>query len=172
MKTLWLIRHAKSSWSLTTLPDHERPLNERGYRDAHEMPARVLAGIARPTHLWVSPAVRTYTTAVIMAAYLRISPEQFTINQRLYESSVQDYLAVLQQTESKHTDVLLFGHNPVITELTNLLSGSDIANVPTCGIVRLQFDSDNWKQLGPAGCSLISFDFPKKPDSEITNRDA
>ncbi|MGL5889538.1 MAG: SixA phosphatase family protein, partial [Bacteroidia bacterium] len=145
MKTLWLIRHAKSSWQLNTLTDFERPLNERGYRDAYEMPPRVLTGIAKPTHILVSPAVRTYTTAVIVARHLRISSAQFTLCPQLYESGVSDYLAVLRGIDNVHSDVMLFGHNPVITELCNKLSGSSIDNIPTCGIVRLELPATDWK---------------------------
>jgi phosphohistidine phosphatase len=172
MKTLWLIRHAKSSWQLDALTDFERPLNERGYRDAYEMPPRVLTGSAKPTHILVSPAVRTYTTAVIVARHLRISSAMFTLCPQLYESDVIEYLEVLRNVAHTHQDVMLFGHNPVITALSNQLSGSTIENVPTCGIVRLEFGGTDWQQLAPGKCRLVSFDFPKKNGTEITNRDA
>lgn len=172
MKTLWLIRHAKSSWQLNALTDFERPLNERGYRDAYEMPPRVLTGIAKPTHILVSPAVRTYTTAIIVARHLRISSAMFTLCPQLYESGVSEYMNVLREVENIHNDVMLFGHNPVITELSNQLSGGTIENIPTCGIVRLELDSADWAQLDRKKCRQVSFDFPKKNGSEITNRDA
>lgn len=172
MKTLWLIRHAKSSWQLNTLPDFERPLNERGYRDAHEMSQRVLTGMAKPTCILVSPAVRTYTTAIIVLRHLRLSPTLLTLRQQLYESGVEEYLSVLRSIDDTHSHVMLFGHNPVITELVNLLSKNSIENVPTCGILRLRLTVNTWKELGSGRCELISFDFPKKFGDALSQLDA
>ncbi|MCU0435347.1 MAG: histidine phosphatase family protein [Bacteroidia bacterium] len=172
MKTLWLVRHAKSSWQLNMLPDNERPLNDRGYRDAHEMPARVLTGFAKPTCMLVSPAVRTYTTALIFARHLRFPSDQFTLAPQLYESGVNEYLAVLRNTASTHNHVMLFGHNPVITELANTLCRAGIENVPTCGIVCIEHSHAHWAELGKAPARLLSFDFPKKNGEEISHRDA
>lgn len=172
MKTLWLVRHAKSSWQSDMLPDNERPLNDRGYRDAHEMPARVLTGIAKPTCMWVSPAVRTYTTALIFARHLRFPSEQFSLAPQLYESGVDEYLDVLRRTANEHQHVMLFGHNPVITHLANHLCNANIDNVPTCGIVSIAHPHSNWSELGKTPAQLLSFDFPKKSNEEITQRDA
>jgi phosphohistidine phosphatase len=172
MKTLWLVRHAKSSWQSDMLPDNERPLNERGYRDAHEMPARVLTGVAKPTCMWVSPAVRTYTTALIFARHLRFPSDQFSIAATLYESGVGEYLDILRRTADAHEQVMLFGHNPVITNLTNQLCKAAIDNVPTCGIVCIAHPQGNWSNLGKVPAQLLSFDFPKKSNEEITQRDA
>ncbi|MGL5889096.1 MAG: SixA phosphatase family protein, partial [Bacteroidia bacterium] len=77
-----------------------------------------------------------------------------------------------RNVDNVHSDVMLFGHNPVITELCNKLSGGSIDNIPTCGIVRLELPATDWKLLAPGKCRLASFDFPKKNGEELTNRDA
>lgn len=171
MKTIWLVRHAKSSWQLNTLPDIDRPLNERGYRDAHEMPARALAAQPRPTLFITSPAVRTYTTALIFARHLRYPIDQVVSQANLYESSLDEYLSVLTNIDAKQTSVLLVGHNPVITALANHLTAQKIDNVPTCGVLHISLPINNWDEIARTKGSLHDFDYPKKPDGWPTNRD-
>lgn len=160
MKTLWLIRHAKSSWGIDNLSDIDRPLNERGYSDAHEMAKRMKKRISNGL-IVTSPAIRAASTAFIFARHLGIDPSDLMLRKTLYESGTEQYLAVIGSLPDNHTDVLLFGHNPVISLTANLLVGTTIEEMPTTGIIGIGFEEHSWKKAAASTGRLVAYDFPK-----------
>lgn len=122
MKTLFLIRHAKSSWDDTALPDKDRPLNDRGRRDAPKMGERLAKRDVKPDLILSSPAVRALRTAEIIAKKLDYR-RKIVVNERLYAVGADDLLDVIHQLGDKVERVMLFGHNPELTELAHRLSG-------------------------------------------------
>src|SRR5215510_15416674 len=112
MKTLFLVRHAKSSWKDRTLPDKERPLNDRGKRDAKEMGERLVQRDARPDLVLSSPARRALTTAKIIARELDYKPKNIVVDDRLYAVDADDLLDVIRKVGGESKRVMLFGHNP------------------------------------------------------------
>ena len=129
MKTLFLIRHAKSSWDDTTLPDKDRPLNDRGRRDAPKMGERLAKRNVKPDLILSSPAVRALRTAEIIAKKLDYR-RKIVVNEQLYAVGADDLLDVIHQLGDKVERVMLFGHNPELTELAHRLSG-EITHMPT-----------------------------------------
>jgi len=163
MKTLTLIRHAKSSWKDAGLADRDRPLNGRGENDAPVMGARLRDSGIRPSLLISSPANRAWTTARIVAAEIGYPREFLQREERLYLASPADMIEVLKEQDAGFNSIVLFGHNPGLTEFANRLVPNLTSNVPTCGIVSVDIDTDDWDLSYLPACHLNFFDYPKKP---------
>jgi phosphohistidine phosphatase len=162
MKTLYLIRHAKSDWAIATLADIDRPLNTRGYTDAHKMSAALKSTKIIPDLIITSPAVRAISTALIFARNLNYNAALINIQPTLYHTNAEQYLEIISQTDSKINTLFLFGHNPIITNCANSLIKNNIENIPTCGIVAITNDCEDWEKFVSADGKLLAFDFPKK----------
>jgi phosphohistidine phosphatase len=160
VKTLYLVRHAKSSWNIDVISDIDRPLNERGYVDAQAM-AKRLKKKAQPGILISSPAIRAVSTALIFSRVLETETSAIQIHPLLYNTGVKQYLQVIGAIADEHTSAFLFGHNPIITETANLLAGIHLAEIATAGIVGIEFDSMTWKKTREAHGRMIFYDFPK-----------
>lgn len=166
MKRLTLLRHAKSSWKDPGLDDFDRPLNQRGERDAPVMGRRLKARSARPSLILTSPAKRAQRTARLIAEAIGYPVEFLQREAELYLAEPETILDVVAREAESFNDVIVCGHNPGMTDLANRLSGVRIDNVPTCGIVALEADIENWAEIGAAECRLDFFDYPKRtPDS-------
>jgi phosphohistidine phosphatase len=138
MKTLFLVRHAKSSWDDPALPDKDRPLNDRGKRDAPKMGERLAKRDVRPDLILSSPAMRALTTAQIIAKKLDYKRKDIVVDDRLYGVEPDDLLDVIHKLGDKLERVMLFGHNPELTELAHRLS-SQITHMPTCAVAEFTF---------------------------------
>ena len=157
MKKLFLIRHAKSDWTNPELKDIERYLNERGYSNANMMGAKFNYV---PDLIISSPAIRAISTALIFARNINYNSNNVVIKQELYESSVQDYLAVINSIDNSYSTVLLFAHNPTISDVAQELTQALPIDMPTCAIAGISFDTDDWKKAKTG--KLFLFDYPKK----------
>ncbi len=162
MKRLYLIRHAKSSWKHQDLDDFDRPLNNRGKRDAPNMGKRLKEQNAAPDLLLSSPANRALTTAETIAGEIGYPIENIEADEDIYLAGVTTLLTVIKNITNDHHTVFLFGHNPGFTELANALANIRIDNVPTCGIVCIDFEIASWKQVGVGKGTLVSFEYPKQ----------
>lgn len=164
-KRVTLLRHAKSSHDNISLSDHDRPLSQRGERDAPRMGHRLLDHGGRPSLIVTSTARRARQTARLVAEAIGYPREFLQSERELYLASPDTILNVIAGQDNTFNDMVVCGHNPGITELACDLSGTYIDNVPTAGIVILAANIDSWDELGRARCDLIDFDYPKKPDS-------
>jgi phosphohistidine phosphatase len=164
-KRLTLLRHAKSSWNNPGLDDRDRPLNTRGEQDAPMMGQRLLKKHLRPSLILTSPAKRARQTAKIIAREIGYPIEFLQTERELYLAQPETMLDVIAQQDNAFNDIVLCGHNPGITELSNRLSGASIDNVPTCGMVFLEADIASWDEIHNAHCVLTEFDFPKRPEN-------
>ena len=164
VKTLWIVRHAKSSWSDPGLRDFDRPLNRRGTRDAGRMGRFLARQGDLPQRLLASTARRAWDTAELIARGIGYSADDILPQPDLYDASVGEMLAVIHDIDQTHASVMLFSHNPGVTDLTNALTGSSIGNVPTCGVARVTLDVDTWTAVKPARGKLVSFYVPKELD--------
>lgn len=162
MKTLYLIRHAKSSWSEPVLSDFERPLNHRGKHDAPFMGKLLKEQKVVADKIISSPAVRAYTTARIIASEINYPVEKIETDKNIYEASASEILNIIQEVPDSVNTLMLFGHNPGFTMLNNYLSGRQVDNIPTCGIAKIEFDVDSWKEVNINKGRLAAFEFPKK----------
>ena len=161
MKTLTLLRHAKSSWKDTSLSDRDRPLNKRGERDAPEMARRIAAAGIRPSLIVSSPAVRAWTTARIVADAIGYPREFLQRDKRLYLASVNGILDVIVAQDNGFNNLMLVGHNPGFTDFANFLVPGLTNNIPTAGVVSVQLDTDDWSLYDRPGVELVLYDFPK-----------
>ncbi len=161
MKELIIVRHAKSNWKDSSLDDRDRPLNKRGERDAPEMGARLARRKHRPDLIVSSPAVRALETARIIARKLGYPRKEIAVMDRLYGAGIVELLDVIRNADESVTTLMLFGHNPGLTELANHLGPRSIPNLPTCGVLHLGFNTDAWSTVGYARGDELLFDFPK-----------
>ena len=160
MKTLFLIRHAKSSWDDTTLPDEDRPLNDRGKRNAPKMGKRLAKRDVKPDLILSSPASRALTTAGIIAQQLNYKLKDIVVDDRLYPGAVHDLLKMIHEFGDKLDRVMLVGHNPALAELAQRLS-SEITRMPTCAVAELKFNAKSWANVSEATLATASLDHPK-----------
>jgi phosphohistidine phosphatase len=161
MKTLYLIRHAKSYWGDSSLSDFDRPLNKRGERDAPFM-GKILFDKKVNTDLIISsPAMRAKKTAMEIADKLGYSQKKILFDENLYEASSQDILELIRNVSEKYNSIIIFGHNPGLTMFNNSVSEVYIDNIPTCGVVVLQFEH-NWSEINSVRCKQLFFDYPKR----------
>lgn len=166
MKTLYILRHAKSSWDAMNVDDFERPLNERGKRDAPRMAKRLKEKEIHPDLIITSPAKRALSTTKRFAKILGYPRENIREERQLYHPDEEAVLSVVQRLNDKFNHVILCTHNPGLTEFVNtLMNGEvDIDNVPTCGVVALQFETDRWNDLDWGSGKLLFFDYPKSKE--------
>jgi phosphohistidine phosphatase len=169
MKTLFLIRHAKSSWDDTALPDKDRPLSDRGRRDAPKMGKRLAKRDVKPDLILSSPARRALTTAEIIAKKLDYKRKNIVVEDRLYSGAVHDLLNVVQKLGDKLERVMLFGHNPELTELAHRLS-SEITHMPTCAVAEFMFSAKSWSNIGKAKLAKVALDYPKKSKGKASRQ--
>ncbi len=162
MKTLTIVRHAKSSWDDETLGDRERPLNERGERDAPMMGRRIAAAGIRPSLIIASPAVRTWSTARAVAEELNYPLEFLQRENELYLASLKDILDVVGAQDRKFNSLLLVGHNPGMTDFANFLAPGVTRNLPTAGVVSVSIDREDWALHSHPPMELRLFDSPRR----------
>lgn len=162
MKTLVLIRHAKSDWDHPDLSDKERPLNARGLHDAPMM-AKIIAGMGnRPDLIISSPAVRALTTAKFFAEAFHIHVNEILVKDTIYESGGSAIIYMLNEIDDKYNTVYLVGHNPIITGLAHHFTDSNISSMPTCSVVAIEFNLGQWKDLGDSKGKMKFYEYPKK----------
>lgn len=162
MKTLILIRHAKSSWDDVNLPDFDRPLNKRGKEDAKKMAERLHKKIKKLDAIISSPAKRARKTAESFAEIFKISEEDIRFHPSLYHAAASDFFEVIEELSNKLDTVAVFSHNPGITYFSNnLITDINIDNVPTTGIFAVKIDISKWSDFKNAERQFLFFDYPK-----------
>ena len=162
MKTLVLLRHAKSDGDNIHDVDHDRGLSKRGEKDISEIALRLLKKDISPKILLSSSANRAVSTSKIFIENLGLSPDILKIEPQLYLAIPSDILSLIKKQESSTSELLIVGHNPGLTLLSNkLLPDFHLDNLPTTGIVAIRYTAKNWVELSPTRCSLLYYDFPK-----------
>ena len=162
MRILYLTRHAKSSWDDPRMDDFDRPLNERGERDAPYM-ARVFKDRGEPVDLLVSsPARRAITTARTFAQALGVEEAGIQQERAIYLAPVNTLLQVVTKLPDTHKRVMLFGHNPGFSELVERLSDAGVGELPTCATVRIDLPVDSWREASAGLGTLVWLDHPKR----------
>ncbi len=146
MKTLYLVRHAKSSWEFN-IDDHQRPLNERGYKDSEKVGLH-LATLKLPIdQVWSSDANRAKTTATIVTTLMGIEDELITMDSKLYDFTGNNVVDAIKNCDNTIQHLMVFGHNHAFTTIANQLGSLEIDNVPAAGVVAIQFDVEQWKDI-------------------------
>lgn len=169
MKQLIILRHAKSSWKNGALGDVDRPLSDRGDRDAPRMGKRLLSRHARPGLLLASHATRAQRTAKLVARALGIRAELIKTEESLYLAEPATVLALVAAQDDAHSCLLIVGHNPGLTDLANrLLPDLALDNLPTAGVIAIDVATMQWRDLGTAPAKLAYYDYPKNPELFVT----
>lgn len=162
MKTIFFIRHAKSSWEEPSLEDLHRPLNKRGFRDAPFM-AKMLHGQGvKADHILSSPAKRALTTATFFAEAQDIPAEAIEVRPEIYHAYPDDLIELVHSLSDQWKTVFVFGHNPTFTSLVNRFTEDYIANIATCGIVQLDAKVDSWADFNERTARLSAYFYPKQ----------
>src|SRR2546430_1319605 len=157
MRTLTLIRHAKSSWDYPELGDFERPLNPRGRRDAPAMAARLLRLPPKPDLLVSSPALRALTTARLFAEVFGVKAEDVAVNAKIYEATPHALIGIAQGFDDALRHVMLFGHNPGISHCAHLFADCSFDEMPTCAAARIEFEVKSWNDVGHGTGELVHY---------------
>jgi phosphohistidine phosphatase len=155
MKKLLLLRHAKSSWDDASLPDFERPLNERGLRAAPLIGKFMREQKIRPGLVICSPATRTRQTIALALEAAGIETE-VRYDERIYEASAIGLFEIISQIEDDKTEVMLVGHNPGFENLLKHLTG-ETKPMPTATLARIIFNSEKWNEAAPKSGRLEFF---------------
>ncbi|MDT0690678.1 histidine phosphatase family protein [Salegentibacter sp. F188] len=146
MKRLILVRHGKSSWK-QDLPDHERPLKKRGYRDGNKVSKTFKEFYSPPVKVWSSPAVRALETAKMFKDTLEISDENFLVRQDLYTFDAKELMEIIKSCPDTVDKLMVFGHNPAMTNTVNTLGDKNLENLPTTGLCVIDFENHEWKNI-------------------------
>jgi len=163
MKTLLLIRHAKSSWDQPGLSDFDRPLNERGKKDAPAMAKRVKEKGIEVDHFISSPARRARKTAKYFAEAFGYKKDDVQLVEELYGATPSEFLQAVRGIDDRYHTVALFSHNPGITDFASSLTNVRVDDMPTCAVFALQVETDSWKEFMNAEKNFLFFEYPKNP---------
>ncbi|MEN8303974.1 MAG: histidine phosphatase family protein [Campylobacterota bacterium] len=159
-KKLFVIRHAKSSWKDSSLDDFDRPLNKRGKLNAPFMGTKLKEKNVLPDIIIASPAKRAKSTAEVIAKKVNYS-KNIVFKKDIYDVGERAIRKILKKLDDKNSVVFLFGHNPDLEILVEEYVEFD-ENIPTCGIVEIEFDCKRWRDISAKNAKLISFDYPKR----------
>lgn len=154
MKNLILVRHAKSSWDYN-VSDDQRPLANRGITDAHLVSREFKEHLFNAEKIFSSHANRALSTCKIFLENLEISDKLLIINQKLYDFSGENVKAFIKSIDNQLNNVILFGHNYAFTSVSNHFGSLFIDNLPTCGLVWIEFDIDSWEDVTKGKTKLL-----------------
>lgn len=160
-RELILIRHTKSSWANLNMRDFDRPLKKDRTDDAQNMAKHLKELGLKPDLILCSPALRTKQTVEFFCNKLKYDYNNIVFDMRLYESSAEEYMQVIRETESQIQTLLVVGHNPSITHFANLFLADKIDEVPTTGVVWLELKNDTWEIYSTTPCKLKFLISPK-----------
>lgn len=161
MKTLTLLRHAKSSWANSDQADFDRPLNDRGLRDAPLMSQRLVDQGCRPDFILCSAAHRTRQTAEYFLAAFELQATDIDYRDELYLASAGTLLAHIQSTGTAVEHVMIIGHNPGLEVLGRQLHPRAPAQMPTCAVTQFAIHNDSFEIAPDTQIDLVQYDFPK-----------
>lgn len=163
MKTIILVRHAKSSWSDLRLDDFDRPLNKRGKRNAPFMGQKLKEKQIIPDIILSSPAKRARKTAIAIAKAIDFPKKKIIFDDNMYHSDAMYLLELVRNQDDGDETIMLFGHNPDFNDLADiLLKQNPVYNIPTTGIYCIKFDVDSWEKVQQGNGEAVFFDYPKR----------
>ncbi len=161
-RRLFIIRHGKSSWENEGLDDIDRPLAERGIRNANEMAQRLIDLGLVPDLLLSSPASRALNTALIMSRIWKLGADALQIHDSLYDAFVSEIDQVISGTPQTIQNLAIFGHNPSFTQYANQFLEEPLDNLPTAGVVIVTLDTEDWNDIRRANVKESYVDYPKR----------
>jgi len=161
MKTLYIVRHAKSSWDNPSLSDHDRPLMQKGINKTIKITEFLKWKITCPDLFLSSTAVRARQTAEIISKGLNYPSKRIIATNKLYHATTESIFNELYGLSNQIILVMIFGHNPGLTYLVNKFLNPTIENLPTSGVVSVSFETNEWKKINEAKFHVNFVMFPK-----------
>jgi phosphohistidine phosphatase len=162
LRRLYIIRHGKSSWDHYGLDDIDRPLANRGIRNAGDMAERLKAIGRVPQLILSSPASRALNTALLMSKTWDLTPDQLQIHDPLYMAYPSEIGKLVASAPADITDLAIYGHNPSFTAYANSFLELPLENLPTAGVVIVTLESDSWGGIGREHVKETYVDYPKR----------
>jgi len=163
MKTIILVRHAKSSWKDFSLDDFDRPLNKRGKKNAPFMGQKLKEKQIIPDLIRSSPAKRARKTATAIAKAIGYPKKKIVFDDKMYHAGAWYLFEMLRNLDDDIETIMLFGHNPGFNELADmLLKNNLIYNIVTTGVYCIQFDVDRWGKVLEGQGGTVFYDYPKR----------
>lgn len=162
MKTLYLVRHAKSSWDDTKLDDFDRPLNRRGLRDAPFMGKLLAERGEIPEVILTSSASRAVATARHIAGAMGLPEGKLHARKEMYLAGPEGLVDVILELDDAVASAMLVGHNPGMTQLASRLCVLPADHLPTCAVAAIQFDAGEWRKAVLKKGELKFFETPKQ----------
>ena len=156
---LLLVRHAKSSWSNTSLADFDRPLNKRGVSNAPLMGQRIREYGLHLDAIITSTAERAQETSKLIAKEMAYEIEDIDLEPDLYHASREVFINILSKQQNRN--IAMVGHNPGIQDFSYWLSSEPTVNFPTCGVIHISFSLDNWTEISKNSGKAMRFEYPK-----------
>jgi phosphohistidine phosphatase len=157
MKTLYIVRHAKSSWSYDSVKDIDRPLKERGINDAHLLSKILAKRIEKPDVFISSSANRALHTSVIFCENFGYPLSTLQIKKQLYSFSDGYLVKTVKALDDSFSSAIIFSHDHGINTFVNKFGSQPIAHVPTCGVIGIQFNEKHWKNIKKGNTILVEF---------------
>lgn len=163
MKTLTIVRHAKSSWDNEDWTDIERPLNEKGFSDA-ELMSPIIAKklVKKPDVILSSNALRALSTANIFAQAIGFTEDAVVIENGLYDRGTKYIINLLKTQVDDVNSIILFGHNPDVTSMAIYFLGDFRESLPTCAVISIDFDIEQWAEIEDVNGVMKFYEYPKK----------
>ena len=157
MKTLYIVRHAKSSWEYEGIEDIDRPLKKRGIKDAHLISNFLSEEVSKPDVFISSSANRALHTAVIFCENLKYPLSNLNIRKQLYNFSDGYLVKTVNALDDDYNSAIIFSHDHGINTFVNKYGSKPIAYVPTCGVIGIRFDEIHWKNIKKGKTFMIEF---------------
>lgn len=147
MKTIYVIRHAKSSWDAPNITDHQRPLIEKGIKRTALVSGYLVKHNIKIGLIISSDAVRAYETSKLIASAIGYPVENIKTDRRVYQESLDSVYKVVSEVSQKIDSIMIVGHNPTLTDFVNDFLEEEIDELPTSGIVSISFETDDWQGI-------------------------
>lgn len=147
MKTIYIIRHAKSSWKDINISDMDRPLKKRGRSDSKEIATKLLEEGVKPDVIYTSPALRAYDTAKVFTKYMKLSENDIQVMDKLYLPDFGTLLKTVLYLNNDLNCVFIFGHEPSLSTFVNYFIEKPLEKLVTSSVTKMEFDTDTWKDV-------------------------
>jgi len=162
MKRIYIIRHAKSSWSDLSLDDFDRPLKKRGKEDIKNIAQWLKKEGIKPDKIVSSPAKRAVKTLKILETVLNIKKNIINFDKNIYEAHVGYLIKMIEKLDNRYNNVFIIGHNPSLSELSEYFTDTIITNIPTSGVMAIEFEIKKWSEIKNKKGKILFFIYPKK----------
>jgi phosphohistidine phosphatase len=165
MKTIYIVRHAKSSWDRADLADEERPLMEKGRKRTRKVIDYLVENNVKVDYIISSHAVRAHETAKLIATGIKFPVEQIVTDHQIYHADSDGILSLCYGFPEQFDSVMIVGHNPTLTDFANFFLDSPVDNIPTSGVISIIFNTDRWNRIPVVSRKTNFILFPKElPD--------